>query len=302
MSIRIDDQITFRKLEMLLAFIEVGSLARAAERLDTSAVSVHRALRTLEEAMRCALFRTEGRNLVPLEAALVLAETAREVLGRMARGIDATRKAGGYSSQTMRIGSLYSLTVQTVPRLLVDLKVRRPQLQPELVLGSNADLLDKLQQGDIDAALMAIPPDQPQLESLALFDDEIFFAAPSGSRYSGMDTVDLRLCKGERFVSLGEGFATYAGFREAFSQAGFEPEVAMYTDDIFSLMSLVRGGVGCTLLPGRVRDVFAHQIDLLPLHGAQRMRQHIGLSFLRARERDPNLLALQTVCRLNHPR
>ena len=52
---RIDDQITFRKLEMLLAFIDAGNLARAAERLDTSAVSVHRALRTLEEAMRCPL-------------------------------------------------------------------------------------------------------------------------------------------------------------------------------------------------------------------------------------------------------
>ena len=41
---RIDDQITFRKLEMLLAFIDAGNLARAAERLDTSAVSVHLSL------------------------------------------------------------------------------------------------------------------------------------------------------------------------------------------------------------------------------------------------------------------
>ena len=39
---RIDEEITFRKLEILLAFMESGSLARTAERLSVSAVSVHR--------------------------------------------------------------------------------------------------------------------------------------------------------------------------------------------------------------------------------------------------------------------
>lgn len=282
---------------MLLAFIDAGNLARAAERLDTSAVSVHRALRTLEEAMRCPLFRTEGRNLVPLESARVLAETAQEVLVQMARGVDATREAGGYSAELIRIGSLYSMTIKAVPTLLIDLKVRRPQLQAELVLGSNARLIDKLKQGDIDAALMAIPADEPALESLPLFEDEIFFAAPVGSGYDTLDAVDLRQCVNERFVSLGEGFATYDGFRDAFRRAGFEPNVVMQTDDIFSLMSLVSGGMGCTLLPGRVRQVFAGRIRLLPLQDGFAMRQQIGLSFLRVRERDPNLLALQTVCR-----
>ena len=54
MLIRIDEDITFRKLEILLAFMETGNLARAAERLDISTVSVHRALHSLEagRAMR----------------------------------------------------------------------------------------------------------------------------------------------------------------------------------------------------------------------------------------------------------
>ena len=69
MLIRIDEDITFRKLEILLAFMETGNLARAAERLDISTVSVHRALHSLETGMRCALFRHEGRNLHPTDAA-----------------------------------------------------------------------------------------------------------------------------------------------------------------------------------------------------------------------------------------
>jgi DNA-binding transcriptional LysR family regulator len=100
---------------------------------------VHRALHSLEQGVRCALFRHEGRNLKSTEAAQMLAEVAQEVLTLMSDGIRATREAAGYSSDRLKIGSLYSLTIQTVPGIVVDLKVRRPTLQVELVLGSNAE-------------------------------------------------------------------------------------------------------------------------------------------------------------------
>ncbi|MDB5730925.1 MAG: transcriptional regulator, LysR family [Variovorax sp.] len=297
MHTRFNEEITFRKLEILLAFMETGNLTRAAERLDVSSVSVHRALHSLETGLRCTLFRLEGRNLLPTEAARALAEVAREVLRTMADGIRSTREAAGYSADCIRIGSLYSLTIRTVPALIVGLKVRLPELGTELVLGSNAHLLQKLRDGGLDAAVMAIPEDAADLESEPLFEDDIYFAAPAGSRYAGLREIDLGACADERFVSLTEGFATYNGFLEAFRIARFTPNVVMKTGDIFSLMNLVSGGIGCTLLPGRVREVFSQKVQLIPLQPRYLMRQTIGLSFLRTRERDPNLLALLAVCR-----
>ena len=300
MPARISEEITFRKLEFLLAYLQAGNLTRAAELLEVSTVSVHRALHSLEDGARCQLFRHEGRNLVPTDAAQVLAEVARDVLKLMSDGIQATREAGGYSSDRIRIGSLYSLTIATVPRVIIDLKLRKPELQAELVLGSNADLLQKLKQGEIDAALVAVPEAEPEVESIVLFEDDIFFAAPVGSKYAAMEAVDLSTCADERFVSLGDGFVTYTGFVEAFRVAQFSPNVVMNVGDIFSLMNLVSGGVGCTLLPGRVRDVFQDKVQLIPVEPKYLMRQTIGLSFMRTRERDPNLLALASVCRLSH--
>ncbi|MDM0026144.1 LysR family transcriptional regulator [Variovorax saccharolyticus] len=298
MDERVDDDITFRRLEILLAFMETGNLARAAERLGTSAVTVHRALHALETGTRCALFRNEGRNLHPTEAAQALAEVAREVLRTMAEGIRATREVAGYSADRIRIGSLYSLTSRTVPAVVTGMKIRKPELQTELVLGSNADLLQKLRDGGIDAALMAVPDAASDVESEPLFVDDIFFAAPVGSRYADLAEVDLAACANERFVSLSEGFVTYGGFLESFRVAGFSPDVVMKTDDIFSLMNLVGGGVGFTLLPGRVRGVMPQQVQLIALQPKYLMRQTIALNFLRSRERDPNLLALLAVCRM----
>ena len=298
MRSQISDEITFRKLEILLAYMEGGNLNAAARMLDISAVSVHRALHSLEESTRCQLFTLKGRNLIPTEAAQVLAEASREVIKLMGEGIAATRQAAGYSADSLKIGSLYSLTTQVVPEVIIGIKLRKPELETELVLGSNAELLHKLKQNMVDAALMAMPDPDPEVESIALFEDEIFFAAPAGSPYAGQPEIDLRATAGEKFVSLGDGFATLQGFQGAFRIAGFEPTVVMKTGDIFSLMNLVSAGIGYTLLPGRVRDVFGDKLQLIPLKKEFLMRQTIGLSFLRVRERDPNLLALVAVCRM----
>lgn len=297
MATRIDEEITFRKLEILLAFLEAGSLGRTAERLGISPVSVHRALHSLEAGVRCTLFRPEGRNLLPNDAAQALADVAREVLRTMAEGIRSTREVAGYAADRIRIGSLYSLTSGTVPALIVGLKLRRPEVQAELVLGSNADLLLKLRDGAIDAALMGEPEGAPDIETQPLFEDDIFFAAPAGSPYERQAEIDLAQCADERFVRLTDGFVTTGRFVEAFRVAGYAPNVVMTIGDIFSLMNLVGGGIGCTLLPGRIRPVLPREVRLIPLQARYRTPQMISVAFLRARERDPNLLSLLAACR-----
>ena len=113
-----------------------------------------------------------------------------------------------------------------------------------------------------------------------------------------MKEVDLRACATEKFVCLKDGFVTLTGFQEAFRIAGYAPTIVTRVGDIFSLMNLVAAGIGYTLLPGRVRGAFGDKVQLIPLKPDYRMRQTIGLSFLRVRERDPNLLALAAVCRM----
>jgi len=294
---RISEEITFRKLEILITFLESGSLARAAEKLGTSAVSVHRALHSLEAGTRCALFRLEGRNLQPTDAAHALADVGREILQRMDEGINATRALAGYAAERIRIGSLYSLTSGTVPSMIMALKTRKPDVQAELILGSNADLTQRLRDGTLDAAVMGLPDGATDIETHALFEDTLYFAAPASSPYARREAIDLQDCTEERFVSLQDGFVTYSRFLDAFRIAGFEPQIVMKTNDIFSLMNLVGGGIGCTLLPGRVRAVLPPSVRLVPLQDRYAVRQTIALCFLRARERDPNLLALLAASR-----
>lgn len=292
---KIDAEITFRKLEIFMVFMEKGNIARTAEALGISGVSVHRALHTLEEGVRCPLFIHKGRNLVPLPAANTLLEHSKEAVALMVRGITETRQTAGVGQGRLRIGTLYSLTLETVPRLIMGMKLRRPELEMDLTMGSNQMLLNMLEDGVLDAILISISEseiDRNRLEVLPLFQDDIFLAASSTFPLDTSKLADLREYHNEKFVSLAEGFATYNGFQEAFHIAGFEPEIVTRVNDIFSMISLVQAGVGLALMPGRMKKVYENSVQLLKLADPYQMQQSIAIVFARNREHDPNLLAL----------
>lgn len=295
----IDEEITLKKLEVFQSFMMLGNLARVSEAMGQSTVSVHRALHTLEEGLRCALFKRDGRKLIPLPAAYVFAEHVERILDECETGVRRTREAAGFSSTVLKIGCLYSMTVGTLPHVLVGLKTRRSALDIELTLGSNGSLLSKLEDGQLDAIIVALgePLRNPDLLTVPIFDDRIFFAAPLDSPYAASAEIDLQAVRGEKFVALGDDFATYHDFMVAFGKAGFAPEIALRVGDIFSLMNLVSGGVGYALLPRRVAD-FSPKVQLIPLAERYAIDQHIVLVMQRNRERDPNLLALSAECRL----
>lgn len=295
MNLDITNDITFRKLGIFMVFMEKGNIARAAESLNLSGVSVHRALHTLEENVRCPLFVHKGRNLIPLPAAWTLLEYCQEVIQLMERGLDEARKTAGVGQGRLRVGTLYSLTLETVPRLIMGMKLRRPDLEMDLTMGSNETLLHMLEESALDAILISISEseiDHNNLEILPLFHDDIFLAAPASATLKSDQPADLRDYRTQKFVSLAEGFATYAGFQEAFHIAGFEPEIVTRVNDIFSMLSLVQAGVGFSLMPGRMKKVYEGSVQMLRLAEPYQMQQLIAIVFARNREHDPNLLAL----------
>jgi len=203
----IDEELTLKKLEVFLAFMRTGNLARAAAELQTSNVSVHRAIHSLENALRCPLFKHEGRNLTPLESAFVLEERAQKLVQDVVESVRLTREAAGFSAERFKLGALYSLTVKTVPQLIMGLKLRRSELNIDLILGSNIDLLYKLKNMEVDAILISLDDSahDPDCEQLPLFSDDIFLATPADSPFAQQSEVDLADVRDATFITLTQG-------------------------------------------------------------------------------------------------
>ncbi len=301
----LNPELTLRKLEILLAFMEKQHIGRAAEKLGMSNVSVHRALHSLEEILRCPLFAHNGRNLTPLPAAETLARYASELVALTRRAVEATRETAGFSNGRIRLGSLYSLTTDFVPRLILGLKQRRPELQIDLSMDSNQNMMAKLQDQHLDAVLLSLKDREQQvagMEILPLFEDPLYLAAPAhsqaASRFPASGTIDLKTFQKERFVALNEGFATAQGADEAFREAGFTPDTVTRLDDIFSLMNLVQAGVGCAIVPRRISKAYSKGVVFAELDSQYQNHQQIAMVFPRNKERDPDTLSLIAEARM----
>lgn len=292
---------TLRKLEILCSFVRTGSLVKTAEELQLSSVSIHKALHSLEAGIGCPLFVKEGRQLKALPAALYLAEASVDLLGDVERILKKTRTKAGVESRQIRLGSMYSLTANIIPRIIMGTKIRRPDLDIDLYLGSNEDLMKKLYEGNIDAVVIAAPSDDSLdgVEVVPLFEDDLYLASSKGSKPKD-SSVDLSEYEFEKFLTLQDGFATTSGFYDAFKLAGFKPNVVMKVGDIFSLMNMVSSDMGRSLLPGRVRALMGDAIEFTPLQSKYRVTQRIALMYLQANESNPNILALAAETRMLH--
>lgn len=302
----IDSDLTIRKLEIFLAFMERQNIARTAETLGISGVSVHRALHSLEAVLRCPLFMQDGRNLRPLPAAQTLARHAEETLMHIRRLIEATREAAGFGNGRMKLGCLYSLTTEIVPQLIMGLKRRRPQMEIDLSMNAGRNLLARLKDSQLDAALMSLPGEKTEMQGLAalpLFEDSFYLAVPLTASAHIREPADLADLRQEKFVTLSDGFATAQQFQDAFAAAGYKPAIVTRLNDIFSLMNMVQAGVGYSLVPGRIGKVFANSVRLIRLAEKYRKSQTVALVFHQHRERDPDILALVAEARMiaRHP-
>jgi LysR family malonate utilization transcriptional regulator len=72
----------------------------------------------------------------------------------------------------------------------------------------------------------------------------------------------------------------------------------MKVGDIFSLMNMVSGDLGRSLLPGRVKSLMGDAIEFTPLQSKYQVTQRIGLMYLQANEFNPNILALAAEARM----
>jgi LysR family malonate utilization transcriptional regulator len=102
------------------------------------------------------------------------------------------------------------------------MKLRRPELELDLTMGSNQMLLDMLEDDALDAILIATNEGEfnnTAFDVVPLFEDDIFLAAPATEQLDASRSPTCAITP-TQVCFAGGGFATYAGFQEAFQVAG----------------------------------------------------------------------------------
>jgi LysR family transcriptional regulator, hydrogen peroxide-inducible genes activator len=259
-------------LRYLVAVAEHRHFSRAAEACNVSQPTLSSQIKKLEEELGVTVLeRTNKRvDLTPV-GSQILAH-ARRALAEAAQMEDVARAARDPLVGSLKLGVIPTLAPYLMPMILKPLKQSYPGLRLELWEDQTRSLIDGLRNHRLDAALLATPPDAPEITELALFDEPLLAALPLRHRLCRAATISEDALAGELLVLAdGHCLANQAmaacGARNG-AQRGVMP-ASMQASTLETLVNLVAAGYGTTLLPALAADSFRRrEIVLRPLTGA----------------------------------
>jgi len=142
-------------MDVLRTFVlgfDLGSFARAADRLGRSQSAISTQLRKLEDQVGQALVQKAGRGLVPTAAGENLLGYARRILELNDEAVDRLR--GADVEGWVRLGLPQDFAETWLPPVLGRFARAHPRVRIEVQVDRSAPLIDKTLRGELDLALV----------------------------------------------------------------------------------------------------------------------------------------------------
>jgi len=258
-----------QELRYLVAVAEQRHFGRAADMCNVSQPTLSSQIKKLEDELGVTLLeRTNKRvDLTPV-GAQILAH-ARRALAEAGQMEAVARAARDPLVGPLKLGVIPTLAPYLMPMILKPLKQMYPGMTLELWEDQTRWLIDGLRNHRLDAALLATPPDAPEITELTLFKEPLLAALPQNHRLAKTAKVDEELLADELLV-LADGHCLASQALEACGARTQRTGMAasMQASTLDTLVNLVAAGYGATLLPALAADSFRkREIVLRPLVG-----------------------------------
>lgn len=237
------------QLKTLIHVAELGSVSRAADRLNIAQPALSRQIRLLEKELGVFLFERHGRGMVITEAGRDILQHASRILDEM----EAIRLAAGLDKAVLR-GTVVIGTTPTVAEIVtVPLVSRIRQAHPNLGIRFSSAfsgyLLDWLQRGELELAVSYDPQPLRSVKIVPVMVEELLHVSASGGSSNPAEAVPFARLAQERLVLPSPRHGLRALVEDCARRAGIMLHADVEADSFGAMIDLVRNGFGSTVLP-----------------------------------------------------
>jgi LysR family hydrogen peroxide-inducible transcriptional activator len=240
---------SLRQLGYLVAVAERLNFHAAAKASFVTQSTLSSGIKQLEGLLGARLLERDKRNvrLTPLGTEMM--ERARGVLGAARDLVETARAAQEPLRGLLRLGAIPTIAPFLLPRALPPLRKRYPDLKLYLREDLTDRLLARLRSGDLDAALIALPYDTGELHVQPLFKDEFWFVARSDDPFAKTKAIAVERLDLDDVILLEEGHCLSDHVIAACGGARKPAAAGIEATSLPTLLQMVEGGIGVTLLP-----------------------------------------------------
>ncbi|MFZ6818108.1 LysR substrate-binding domain-containing protein [Undibacterium sp. Ji22W] len=246
---------TLTELKYIVAVARQKHFGHAAEACFVAQPTLSVAIKKLEDELGVTIFERGGTEVstTPLGAQIVA--QAERVLEQTAVIKELAKQNKDPLSGPFRLGIIYTIGPYLLPGLVKTMIAKVPQMPLILQENFTVKLMELLRQGELDAAIMALPlPDQGMMVQ-PLYDEPFVVAMPKDHPWAERASVSAEELKTETMLLLGSGHC----FRDQVLEVC--PEMARFStasdgiartfegSSLETIRHMVASGIGITVLP-----------------------------------------------------
>jgi LysR family hydrogen peroxide-inducible transcriptional activator len=282
--------VTLRQLRYLEALAETLHFGQAAEACAVTQPALSMQIKELEYELQVSLIERRRSGIELTEQGEEIVRRGRSILASVRDLLDYAKHRERVLTGSLKLGAIPSIAPYLLPAALPELQRRFPDLTLQLRESITGTLIRELVSGYLDLILVALPIEDPEVETFHLFDDKFVLAARAskGKRAKATDMLVH-----ERLLLLEEGHCLRDQALSFCRLVTPESRASFGASSLATIVQMVAHGYGITLLPEMAVASEVHQrsgIRLLHFPAPEPKRE-IGLAWRKTSPRKPDFHA-----------
>ncbi len=267
-----------RALKYFTKVVELGSITRAATQLHIAQPALSRQIRNLEDELGIALIIRESRGVRLTDHGQLLFERAQAILRDVQRARDEVRGSAASPSGTVAVGLVPTLCPVMAPALFATLRSAYPKIELTISENPTVPLLDWLNEGRIDLAILTEPAPTRRFVVERLVKEEMILV--TGGKQRVAEPISLeRLSETPVIVSSG----VRAIMDGLLAQRNFLLATLIEMNSVETIRLMALEGIGPAILPFAIVQRDVGRGDLTAHAIGEGLYRPLATAFARAR-------------------
>lgn len=238
-----------RDLKYLIAIAEYRHFGKAARECFVSQPTLSTQIKKLEDELGVILIERNNKQVLLTEVGEQIIAKARHIL----KNVDEVREiAAQYKdpdSGRISLAAIPTLAPYLLPHIVPAIRQQLPKLQIMLYELQTAHCVRRLENGELDAALLALPFQDGSLRHEPLFEEPFVAATAPANPLAKRKHLKLMDLAGEEILLLEEGHCLRDQALDLCSKIDAREIAGFRATSLETLRQMIVSGIGTTLIP-----------------------------------------------------
>ncbi len=269
---------TLTELKYIVTLAKERHFGRAAEQCHVSQPTLSVAVKKLEEELGITIFERSKGSISISELGEALVNQSKNILNQVNIFKDMAQQGKDQLSSPLRLGAIYTIGPYLFPHLLPQIRKTAPDMPLYIEENYTAVLRDKLRNAELDAIIVALPFNEPEVVTLPLYDESFEVLIPADHPLASFEQITGDQLLTDNLLLLGPGHC----FREqvlaacpSLLSAVPLPEIQPNRSDKMNRPSLITEGSSLETIRHMVASGLG--ITVLPRSAALNYREEKGM-------------------------